>query len=68
MGKPEVGDTDLDGDITILDATAIRRYLVNLQQLGDEALAQADADRDGHVMILDATTIQRYLASLIYSL
>ena len=68
VGAPEVGDVDLDGDITIIDATLIQRFLVDLENLSDEALAQADADRDGDVSILDATAIQRYLADLLFSL
>ena len=59
-----VGDTDLSGDVSILDATYIQRYLVNLQKLNDTALASADTDRDGSVTIIDATKIQRYLVGL----
>ncbi len=65
VGKPEKGDADLDGDVTIIDATMIQRFLVDLEKLGDEALKQADADGDGDVTILDATYIQRYLVGII---
>ena len=58
------GDVDGDGDITVLDATAIQRRLASLST---EAFneAAADTDGDGDVTILDATLIQRYLAGLI---
>ena len=58
-----LGDVDSDGDVTILDATTIQRYLAEMQTKAyDEAAA--DADEDGEVSILDATAIQRYLANL----
>ena len=57
-----VGDADLSGEVTILDATAIQRSLAGLEQLSDEAVTAADADRDGELAILDATAIQRWLA------
>jgi alpha-amylase len=59
-----VGDSDLDGKVTILDATAIQRHLASLSALSATAQRAADSDLDGKVTILDATLIQRYLASL----
>ena len=58
-----VGDADCDGEVTILDATAIQRHLVELP-IDSYDEAAADADSDGEVTILDATSIQRYLVSL----
>ena len=58
-----VGDADTDGEITILDATAIQRVLASLDvESYDESAA--DADEDGEVTILDATAVQRHLAGL----
>lgn len=58
-----LGDSDGDGSVTILDATAIQRKLASLQTISfDEKTA--DADGDGELTILDATAIQRHLASL----
>ena len=57
------GDADDDGEVTILDATAIQRRLAELPTSAYNEKA-ADADRDGEVTILDATSIQRYLAQL----
>ena len=58
-----LGDSDCDGELTILDATAIQRFLVGYQPKSFSEKA-ADSDRDGEVTILDATSIQRFLASL----
>ena len=59
-----MGDADLDDEVTILDATHIQRYLVNLAEMTDEAKTLADVDQDKDVTILDATYIQRYLAAI----
>lgn len=60
---PLKGDTDSDGEVMILDATAIQRKLAlyTVQSLNKKA---ADVDGDGEVSILDATFIQRSLAGL----
>ena len=58
-----LGDADGDGELTILDATAIQRQLAGLPVTAFVQLL-ADADEDGEVTILDATSIQRNLASL----
>ena len=58
------GDADCDGEVTILDATAIQRTLAALSVTSFDITA-ADADGDGEVTILDATCIQRWLAGLL---
>ena len=63
-GKVLIGDTDLDNTVTVLDATAIQKYLVQLRYLSSRAKIAADADKDGVVSIIDATKIQKYLASI----
>ena len=62
------GDADLDGIITVLDATLIQKHLAADAQLSENALKNADADSDSSVTILDATHIQRFLAQIIESL
>ena len=57
------GDADGDGDVTILDATAIQRHLAELPTKA-YVEAASDADEDSEVTILDATAIQRWLAGL----
>ena len=58
---PLFGDADRKGGVTIMDATAIQRFLAEL--VGEDALdmSAADADGDGTVTIMDATAVQRYL-------
>ena len=58
-----LGDADENGDVEILDATAIQRHLaeLTLTSFNEDA---ADVDRSGDVTILDATQIQRWLAQL----
>ena len=62
MGR--IGDVDLDGEVTIIDATKIQRYLADINDLDRIQRFLADTDGDGEVSILDATAIQRRLASL----
>ncbi len=56
-----LGDADMDGEISILDATHIQRYLVGLVKEDEIDLNAADIIGNG-VDILDATYIQRYIA------
>ena len=57
-----LGDADGDGEVTILDATRIQRYLADLtDDINEKA---ADVNGDG-IDILDATYIQRWLAAFI---
>ena len=58
-----LGDADGDGEVTVLDATAIQRTLASLPAASFNEKA-ADADGDGEVTVLDATAIQRRLADL----
>lgn len=59
-----LGDSDLDGVITIKDATAIQKYLASLQLFVTQQKINADMNGDGSVDIKDATAIQKYLAGL----
>ena len=59
-----IGDTDADEKVTIIDATAIQRYLVGMRELDKVHQYLADTDGDGKVTIIDATQIQRWLAGL----
>ena len=58
-----LGDVDSDGNVTIVDATAVQRRLVDILPSSYNVNA-ADADGDGEISILDATAIQRWLAAL----
>ena len=58
------GDADKDDELTVLDATAIQRYMAGLIDEEKIDLSSADFDKDDEVTILDATAIQRYLVGL----
>ena len=57
-----IGDTNLDGIISISDATAIQRHLAEIESISDEQLVLADTNGDGKIDIGDATHLQKYLA------
>ena len=59
-----LGDTDLDDDVSITDATFIQRYELGIYELNEDALLCADVDKDESVTIIDATLIQRFLIGL----
>ena len=73
-GMPLLGDADSDGEVTILDATRIQRWLAELcdmdgmpysaRALTDAETVVADTDGDGEATIIDATCIQRYIADM----
>ena len=56
-----IGDTNLDGVVTIYDVTLIQRYLNKEVDFNDEQNIVADTNFDGVITIFDATQIQRYL-------
>ena len=58
------GDTDGDGDVTIIDATCIQRYLVEIPVLSFHMEAAIVSGED-ELSIIDATLIQRKLVNLI---
>lgn len=62
------GDVNGDGEISVVDATELQKYLVGLSSLSVDQLAVADANGDGKISIIDATEIQKYLIGLVSSL
>ena len=60
----KLGDVDGNGDITISDATAVQRYLAELETLDAIHLYAADANEDKEVDIADATAIQMAVAEI----
>ncbi len=57
-----LGDANLDGSVTVLDATTIARHLAKIRTMSERAILAGDVNKDGNITILDATQIQRYLA------
>ncbi|MGN0501533.1 MAG: dockerin type I domain-containing protein, partial [Ruminococcus sp.] len=57
------GDVNLDGQITVTDATLIQKHLAGLNEFDrDKQLELADVNCDGAISIIDATKIQFILA------
>ena len=56
------GDVNLDGKLTIMDATLVQKSIANSYTLTDEQKALADVNLDGKVTITDVTKIQKILA------
>lgn len=61
----DIGDVNGDADITIVDATYIKMYLVDLISFSEAQNTAADVDGDAYINIKDATCIQKYLVKLI---
>ncbi len=58
------GDVDGDGVISIMDATAIQKYLADISELEDSAKESADFNEDNTINVVDATDIQKYLVNI----
>ena len=58
-----LGDTDGDGQVSIMDATVIQLHLANSLVLQGKLFMAADTDEDGEASIMDVTHIQLYLAN-----
>ena len=56
------GDVNLDGDVTISDATLVQKYIAELVELDELQLELADVNGDGEINISDATYIQKMIA------
>ena len=57
-----LGDTNFDGDVSVLDATLIQRNVAKQTNFIAEAILCADVDKDGNVAVIDATLVQRFVA------
>ncbi len=65
---PVYGDVDQNGQIQAADAAVILKYLVGIDSLDIQSLANADATNNGFVSALDATAILKYVVHLVNSL
>lgn len=60
-----IGDVDLDGRISVKDATLIQKYVASLKSLSVSQLVIADVDISDNVNVKDATMIQKKIAGII---
>ena len=58
------GDVNIDGDITVIDASDIQKYIVGLEELTADSKSVAEVDSDGAISVMDATSIQKYIIGL----
>lgn len=59
-----IGDVNSDGDISVVDATLVQKYIVGLEKLTDLQKKSADVNGDGDISVVDATLIQKYIVGL----
>ena len=58
------GDVNLDGEISIQDATLAQMYMASLKTLDDTQIKLADCDTIVGVQVTDVTWIQMYIAKI----
>lgn len=56
-----IGDVNLDGKLSITDATEVQKYVAGLVEFNDVQLYAADVDGNGIINIMDSTAIQKML-------
>ena len=62
--KVLLGDADGNGEVDVIDATVIQRYISDMTvPYPEKTLMNGDVDGDGELSVIDATYIQRYSAS-----
>ncbi|MBR2716095.1 MAG: dockerin type I repeat-containing protein [Ruminococcus sp.] len=61
----DIGDSNVDGVVNVMDATTIQRHLAQLNWISEENFYLADVDKDSIISIIDATIIQRFVAGMI---
>lgn len=60
-----IGDVNSDGDISVVDATLVQKYIVGLENLKDLQKKSADVNDDNEISVVDATLIQKYIVGLV---
>lgn len=58
----QIGDVNMDGFVTVADATLLQKYCASTTTLSEAQLKLADVNHSGTVNIRDATAIQRMVA------
>ncbi len=59
-----IGDVDLSGHISVVDATLLQKYISELEVISSDQMIAAECDGDGRVSVKDATLIQKYIVEL----
>lgn len=59
-----IGDVNSDGDISVVDATLVQKYIVGLEKLTALQKKSAEVNGDGEISVVDATLIQKYIVGL----
>lgn len=59
-----IGDVNSDGDISVVDATLVQKYIVGLENLKDFQKKSADVNDNNEISVVDATLIQKYVVGL----
>ena len=59
------GDTDLNGYISVTDATLVQKYVAGIEDFDKLQLFNSDVNHDGEISVVDATLIQKYIVGLI---
>lgn len=62
-----LGDVDMDGKITVADATLVQKYIAEHLAFTDQQFTAADVDKNGVLTVKDATLIQKFVSHLISS-
>ncbi len=58
------GDTDLNGYISVTDATLVQKYVVGIEDFDKLQLFNSDVNHDGEISVVDATLIQKHIVGL----
>ena len=58
------GDTDLNGYISVTDATLVQKYVAGIEDFDKLQLFNSDVNGDGEISVVDATLIQKYIVGL----
>lgn len=59
-----LGDANSDGQVNIIDASTIQKYVAKMYNESQIDLEAADVDKNGSVNVKDATKIQKYVSGL----
>lgn len=62
-----IGDVDMDGKVTVADATLVQKYVTDHLAFTDQQFTAADVDKNGVLTVKDATLIQKFVAHIIGS-